>query len=107
MSSIAATRRQVEGAGSLAVLLGAAYAAFEEVLSAIHADEDRVGGSFAGFAFAAAAAADGRDAVAGAPSLPPVRGRRQRPGTVRAAIPCRAASPAVRGVDYEHGFDQY
>jgi hypothetical protein len=40
------------------------------VLSAIHADEDRVGGSFAGFAFAAAAAADGRDAVAGAPSLP-------------------------------------
>jgi hypothetical protein len=69
MSSIAAARRQVESAGSLAVLMNAAYAAFEEVMSAIYADEDRVGESFAGFAFAAAAAADGRDAVARAPSL--------------------------------------
>jgi hypothetical protein len=70
MSSIAAARQQIEGAESLAVLLDAAYAAFEEVMSAIYADEDRVGESFAGFAFASAAAAEGRDAVAGAPSLP-------------------------------------
>jgi hypothetical protein len=70
MSSIAAAGRQIEDAGSLTALLDAAYAAFEEVMSAIYADEDRVGESFAGFAFAAAAAAEGRDAVAGAPSRP-------------------------------------
>ena len=70
MSSIAAARRQVETAGSFEVLLDAAYAAFAEVMSAIYSDEDRAGESFAGLAFAAAAAAEGRDAVAGAPSLP-------------------------------------
>jgi hypothetical protein len=86
MSSIAAASRQVESAGSLAALLDAAYAAFAEVMSAIYSDEDRAGESFAGFAFAAAAAAEGRDAVAGTPSLsrPPLV---KSPGDLRAPDP--------------------
>jgi hypothetical protein len=70
MTGIAMTRQRLEGAGSLPVLLDAAYAAFEEVMSAIRDYQDRAGGSFTALAFAAAAAGDGRDAIAGAPSLP-------------------------------------
>jgi hypothetical protein len=70
MSGIAMTRQRLQGAGSLLLLLDAAYAAFEEMMSAIRDYQDRAGGSFTALAFAAAAAGDGRDAIAGAPSLP-------------------------------------
>jgi hypothetical protein len=70
MTDIAVVRRRVEDAGSLAAVLDAAYDAFEETMAAIRGYEDRAGSSFAAIAFAAAAAADGRDAVASAPSLP-------------------------------------
>lgn len=70
MTGFAMMRQRLEGAGSLPVLLDAAYAAFEEMMSAIRDYQDRAGGSFTALAFAAAAAGDGRDAIAGAPSLP-------------------------------------
>jgi hypothetical protein len=75
MTDIAVVRRRVEDAGSLAAVLDAAYDAFEATMAAIRGHEDRVGSSFAAIAFAAAAAADGRDTVASAPSLPrpPIR----------------------------------
>jgi hypothetical protein len=70
MTGIAVTRGRLEAARSLPVLLDAAYAAFEEIMSAIRDHQDRAGGWFTELAFAAAAAGDGRDAIAGAPSLP-------------------------------------
>jgi hypothetical protein len=76
MTGIAVMRQRLESAGSLPDLLDASYAAFEEMMSAIRAYQDRAGGSFTALAFAAAAAGDGRDAIAGAVSLP----RPARPG---------------------------
>jgi len=52
MSGIAMTRQRLQGAGSLLLLLDAAYAAFEEMMSAIRDYQDRAGGSFTALAFA-------------------------------------------------------
>jgi len=70
MICITTATRRLASAASLPVLLDAAYGAFEEILSAICGYEDSGGEFFAALAFAAATAADGRDAVAFAPSLP-------------------------------------
>jgi hypothetical protein len=70
MTGIAVAGQRLEGARSLPALLDAAYAAFEEMMAAIREYQDRAGGAFTALAFAAAAAGDGRDALAGAPSLP-------------------------------------
>ena len=57
-------------AESLPVLLGAAYRAFECALRALRGAEDRAGPLLPALVLAAAAAADGRDAVAAAGSFP-------------------------------------
>jgi hypothetical protein len=69
MNCIALTWRLGE-AGDLVSILGAAYDAFEETMSAIWSHEETTGNLSAALVFAAAAAADGRDAIATAPSLP-------------------------------------
>jgi hypothetical protein len=69
MNCIVLTRRLGQ-AGDLISVLGAAYDAFEETMSAIWSHEETTGNSSAALVFAAAAAADGRDAIATAPSLP-------------------------------------
>jgi hypothetical protein len=51
-------------------VLSAAYTAFEGMLMAIRGCEDPDTGLFAAFVMAAASAADGRDALVHAPSLP-------------------------------------
>ncbi len=56
----------VERAGDLPGLLAAAYRAFECALQALRGAEDRAGPLLPAFVLAAAAAADGRDAVAAA-----------------------------------------
>jgi hypothetical protein len=71
MSDIAAVRARLERASDLPGVLDAAYDAFEAMLPVIGGQEDRVGGGFAAFVMAGASAANGRDAVASAPSLPP------------------------------------
>ena len=66
----AAARDRVEQADNLAALLDAAHDAFEDMLSVIRAHEDPEDGMFISLVMAAASAADGRDAIAFAPSLP-------------------------------------
>jgi len=67
-----------EATGLTAVLSGT-YEAFEGMLSVIRAHESRAEGMFAAFVMSAASAANGRDAVAGAPSLPRTGGGIQAP----------------------------
>jgi hypothetical protein len=55
---------------SLPTLLDTAYAAFEGLLSATEERQDPASGMFAQFVYAATAAANGRDAILFAPSLP-------------------------------------
>ena len=73
MTRISAVRDQVEQAGGLPVVLDAACEAFEEMLSVIRAHEDPAGGWFTAFVMAGTCAANGRDAILFAPSLPPNR----------------------------------
>jgi hypothetical protein len=61
------------------------------MMSAVREYQDRAGGSFTALAFAAAAAGDGRDAIAGAASLP---------------RPALAGQPAVPGAPDADGTGQ-
>ena len=63
-------QQRLQEADGLAAVLDAAYAAFEGMVSAIHPVQDPASGLFAAFVMAAASAADGRNALALAPSLP-------------------------------------
>ena len=69
----ATARDRVEQADNLVALLDAAHDAFEDMLSVIRIHEDPEDGMFIPLVMAAASAADGRDAIAFAPSLPPRR----------------------------------
>jgi hypothetical protein len=75
MTPIASIQQRLQHAAGLPAILDAAYDAFEDMLQAIRAHEDPASGLFAAFMMAAASAADGRDAVGFAPSLPPYHGR--------------------------------
>ena len=74
MTSIPGTLQRLQHAAGLAAVLDAAYDAFEDMLQAIRAREDPASGLFAAFLMAAASAADGRDVILFAPSLPPGQG---------------------------------
>jgi hypothetical protein len=69
-SDLPAATSSVLGAEDLPALLAAAYRAFECALQALRGAEDRAGPLLPAFVLAAAAAADGRDAVASARSFP-------------------------------------
>ena len=71
MTPLRRTQQRLQHAAGLPAILDAAYDAFEDMLPAIRAHEDPAGGLFAAFMMAAASAADGRDAIGFAPSLPP------------------------------------
>jgi hypothetical protein len=73
MTSLHRTRARLEHATGLEAIMDAAYDAFEDLLAVIRDREDPASGLFAAFMFAAASAADGRDAILFAPSLPPSR----------------------------------
>lgn len=64
------TQQRLQEADGLAAVLDAAYGAFEGMLSVIYPVQDPASGLFAAFVMAAASAADGRNALALAPSLP-------------------------------------
>ena len=74
MTSIPRALQRLQDAAGLAAILDAAYDAFEDMLQAIRSHEDPASGLFAAFLMAAASAADGRDAILFAPSLPPAQG---------------------------------
>ena len=60
-------------ASGLPAVLDAAYNAFEDMLPVLRTYDDPADGGFAAFVMSAASAADGRDALGWAPSLPPRR----------------------------------
>ena len=70
MDQIESARARVEHAAELPAVLDAAYDAFEQMLAAITIQQDRGGGAFPAFVMSGTAAANGRDALAAAPSLP-------------------------------------
>jgi hypothetical protein len=71
MDQIESARARVEQAIGLPAVLDAAYDAFEQMLAAITIQQNRGGRAFAAFVMSGTAAANGRDALAAAPSLPP------------------------------------
>jgi hypothetical protein len=79
MTFLISARDRLKQAAGLAAVLDAAYDAFESMRLAFRVHEDPASRLFAAFLMAAAAAADGRDAVAFAPSIPP----RRRHGAAR------------------------
>lgn len=85
MNADARVQEYLQAAHGLGAVLAAAYDAFEYILTAIRTYQDRAEDMFAAFAMSAASAADGRDAVAFAPSFPPLVPR----GT---AAPAKASS---------------
>lgn len=70
---------RVRHAVGLTAILDVAYDAFEDMLRTLRAHEDPASGLFPAFVMAAASAANGRDAVLFAPSLPPRRGEEDLP----------------------------
>ena len=84
MAFLYRARAQLEHASGLPAIMDAAYDAFEDLLTGIREHEDPASGLFAAFMFAAASAADGRDAILFAPSLGPYR-KDDRPATLAEA----------------------
>ncbi len=70
MTMMDAAQQRLQEADGLAAVVDAAYAAFEGMVSVIHPVQDPSSGLFAALVMAAASAADGRNALALAPSLP-------------------------------------
>ena len=83
MTRIDIAQQRVQQASDLAAVLDAAYEAFEAMLSVIHPAQDPASDLFTAFVMAAASAANGRNALALAPSLPryppPAVPARERP----------------------------
>jgi hypothetical protein len=99
VSRIISACDRLERADGLAAVLGASYEAFEGMLVAFRACEDPDTGLFAAFVMASASAADGRDAVAFAPSFPRRAGRKPVAGAgLGAGDIARAAAGACRVV---------
>ena len=70
MTRIDAAQHRVQQATDLPAVLDTAYEAFEAMLSVLQPAQDPASGLFAAFVMAAASAANGRNAIALAPSLP-------------------------------------
>jgi hypothetical protein len=80
-------------------VLAAAYGAFERALQALRGAEDHAGPLLPAFVLAAAAAADGRDAVAAAESFPgtgsPLAGNMTSPAAAEVADQVAGLSRAL------------
>ena len=102
MTGMTAARHRLEQADDLPALLEAAHEVFVAALTALRAREDPDSVWFGGFVMAAASAADGRDAVIFAPSMPAHRARARRAPekTHQRARPkrSRGTSPALCGL---------
>lgn len=71
MNRITTARIRLDAAAGLPATLDAAYDAFESILAVLRHHQENAGHAFPAFVLAAAAAANGRDQVAGAPALSP------------------------------------
>jgi hypothetical protein len=70
LDTITAAGARLEHATGLSAILDAAYDAFEDMLPVIEAQQDPGSAAFTAFVMSAVPAANGRDAIAAAPSLP-------------------------------------
>jgi len=89
MTRIDAAQRRVQQVSDLAAVLDAAYEAFEAMLSVLHPAQDPASDLFTALVMAAAAAANGRNALALAPSLP----SHPLPAVPAHQRPCPGGSP--------------
>jgi hypothetical protein len=71
MDRITAARARIDQAQDLPDLLTTAFTAFQDMLQVLEHHLERDDGTFAAFILSATAAANGRDRIAAAPSLPP------------------------------------
>lgn len=94
MDPIANARARLAQAAGLPGILDAAYDAFEAMLPVIHDQQDPASGAFVAFVMAAAYAANGRDAVGRAPSLPPAAPH-PAPGDPPGPVSAREAATAL------------
>lgn len=83
MTSIHQMHERLRSADGIEAVLDAAHDAFEGLLSIIRAHEDPADGLFIPLVMAAASAAEGRNAITFAPSLPP---RRLHPAAAAAEL---------------------
>ena len=74
MNEIRLIRRRLADADSLPAVLAAGWDIFELIATVAHASADESPDMYAAFTFARGAAVSGRNAIAFAPSLPPVSG---------------------------------
>ena len=91
MNPISSLQYRLSGASDLPSVLIAAHETFDTILLAIRGSEDPATGRFAALIRSAALAADGRDAIAGAPSLP-----RATLGRVVVSRPAGQPGPGLR-----------
>jgi hypothetical protein len=91
MTPTSLIRQQLEDAHSVADILDASYDAFDEMLSAFDRYQRGCGPFYAALIMAGPAAADGRNTVGAAPSIPPPERDRPQP-------PAPATEPAAREV---------
>jgi hypothetical protein len=96
MDTVTAARARLEQATGLPAILDAAYDAFEGMLPAIEARQDPDSAAFTAFVMSGASAANGRDAIAAAPSLPAVAHRVTTANTPAAVTAQQVAAALAR-----------
>lgn len=92
MDAITAASARLERAADLPAIIGAACDAFEDMLPALHEQQDPAGGAFTTFVMSAVVAARGRNALLHAPSLPSAVSGRAAEGSTRRVTALEAAT---------------
>jgi len=98
LDTITAAGARLEHTTGLPAILDAAYDAFEDILPAIEAQQDPGSFAFTAFVMSGASAANGRDAIAAAPSLPAAAARRVTSARTPTAVAAQQAAAAVAGL---------
>jgi hypothetical protein len=98
MDTITAAGARLEHAARLPAILDAAYDAFEDMLPAIEAQQDPGSAAFTAFVMSGASAANGRDAIAAAPSLPAAARRVVTTTSTPATVTAHQAAAALTGL---------
>jgi len=97
MDTMTAAGARLEHATGLAAILDAAYDTFEDMLPVIEAQQDPGSFAFTAFVMSGASAANGRDAIAAAPSLP-AAAHRVTTACTSAALTAQQVAAAVAGL---------
>ena len=92
MDAIAAASARLERAADLPAIIGAACDAFDDMLPALHEQQDPAGGAFTTFVMSAVIATGGRNALLGAPSLPSAWSGRAAEDAIRRVTALEAAT---------------